>query len=287
MPLAPRLGMGRRSRSSPSLSNPTGAPVPANPNVQNTPTDLEISSPAESAGSATSAAPRATSPTASTTSSTRPRFLSRLSLPLSLPLRNRNRNIADFHIRAEEPHRRYSTGDNVRGAVVIVVVKPVRITHLTVSLHGYVRVLKDPTSVAKAQGSIVLPQNGDSARPRYHGNGLASLFQDEQVLSGEGRLEPGRYEFGFDLLFPDKGLPSSIDVGLLLSSIVPLSLIYYAVRARDRFIYGNCHADPANIDCPNIIMRAKGYISRECGCWTATRPSAAYHLLRTDIETKS
>ncbi|KAF5723405.1 environmental pH response palF [Fusarium mundagurra] len=203
--------MGRRSRSSPSLSNPTGAPVPANTNVQNTPTNLEISSPAESAGSATSAAPRATSPTASTTSSTRPRFLSRLSLPLSLPLRNRNRNITDFHIRAEEPHRRYSAGDNVRGAVVIVVVKPVRITHLTVSLHGYVRVLKDPTSVAKAQGNIVLPQNGDSARPRYHGNGLASLFQDEQVLSGEGRLEPGRYEFGFDLLFPDKGLPSSID----------------------------------------------------------------------------
>ncbi|KAF5551034.1 pH-response regulator palF RIM8 [Fusarium napiforme] len=203
--------MGRRSRSSPSLSNPTGAPVPANPNVQNTPTDLEISSPAESAGSATTAAPRATSPTASTTSSTRPRFLSRLSLPLSLPLRNRNRNITDFHIRAEEPHRRYSAGDNVRGAVVIVVLKPVRITHLTVSLHGYVRVLKDPTSVAKAQGSIVLPHNGDSARPRYHGNGLASLFQDEQVLSGEGRLEPGRYEFGFDLLFPDKGLPSSID----------------------------------------------------------------------------
>lgn len=211
MPLAPRLGMGRRSRSSPSLSNPTGAPGPANPNVPNTPTNLEISSPAESAGSATSPAPRATSPTASTTSSTRPRFLSRLSLPLSLPLRNRNRNITDFHIRAEEPHRRYSAGDNVRGAVVIVVVKPVRITHLTVSLHGYVRVLKDPTSVAKAQGSIVLPQNGDSARPRYHGNGLASLFQDEQVLSGEGRLEPGRYEFGFDLLFPDKGLPSSID----------------------------------------------------------------------------
>ncbi|KAF5616741.1 pH-response regulator palF RIM8 [Fusarium sp. NRRL 52700] len=203
--------MGRRSRSSPLLSDPIGAPGPANSIVPNTPTNLEISSPAESAGSATSAAPRATSPTASTTSSTRPRFLSRLSLPLSLPLRNRNRNITDFHIRAEEPHRRYSAGENVRGAVVIVVVKPVRITHLTVSLHGYVRVLKDPTSITKAQGSIVLPQNGDSARPRYHGNGLASLFQDEQVLSGEGRLEPGRYEFGFDLVFPDKGLPSSID----------------------------------------------------------------------------
>ncbi|KAJ3501145.1 hypothetical protein NM208_g16994 [Fusarium decemcellulare] len=69
----------------------------------------------------------------------------------------------------------------------------------------------DPAAVTKAQGSIVLPQNGDSARPRFHGNGLASLFQDEQVLSGEGRLEPGRYEFGFNLMFPEKDLPSSID----------------------------------------------------------------------------
>ncbi|KAM0564149.1 hypothetical protein ACHAPJ_000358 [Fusarium lateritium] len=202
--------MGRRSRSSPSLSNPTEAPGSTNSTAPNTPNNVATSSPAESAGSATSPAPRASSPTAST-SSTRPRFLSRLSLPLSLPLRNRNRNVTDFHIRAEEPHRRYTAGDNVRGAVVIVIVKPVRITHLTVSLHGYVRVLKDPTSVAKAQGNIVLPQNGDSARPRYHGNGLASLFQDEQVLSGEGRLEPGKYEFGFNLLFPDKAMPSSID----------------------------------------------------------------------------
>jgi len=213
MPLATRLGMGRRSRSSPTLSNATEAPGPANSTAPNTPNNLATSSPVNSAASSTARAPRATSPTASATSSTRPGFLSRFSLPLSLPLRNRNRNVTDFHIRAEEPHRRYSAGDNVRGAVVIVIVKPIRITHLTVSLHGYVRVLKDPTSVAKAQGTIVLPQNGDAARPRYHGNGLASLFQDEQVLSGEGRLEPGRYEFGFDLLFPDKGLPSSIDVG--------------------------------------------------------------------------
>lgn len=100
----------------------------------------------------------------------------------------------------------------MRGAVVMVVVKPVRITHLVVSLHGYVRVLKDPATVAKAQGSTQLPQGGGSMRPRYHGAGLASLFQDEQVLSGEGRLEPGKYEFGFDLVFPPKELPSSIDV---------------------------------------------------------------------------
>ncbi|KAF4972192.1 hypothetical protein FZEAL_9654 [Fusarium zealandicum] len=202
--------MGRRSRSSPSLCNPASAPRAAPSTPTNT-SNVASPSPVDSATSANAPVPRATSPTASTTSSTRPGFLSRFSLPLSLPIRSRNRNVADFHIRAEEPHRRYSAGDHVRGSVVLVIVKPVRITHLTVSLHGYVRVLKDPASVAKAQGNIVLPQNGDSARPRYHGNGLASLFQDEQVLSGEGRLEAGKYEFGFDLMFPEKGLPSSID----------------------------------------------------------------------------
>lgn len=60
-------------------------------------------------------------------------------------------------------------------------------------------------------GPDALPRGGN-AGPQYHGNGLASLFQDEQVLSGDGRLEPGKYDFGFDLVFPEQGLPSSIDV---------------------------------------------------------------------------
>ena len=144
------------------------------------------------------------------TPSPRPSILSRFNLPL--PLRSRNRNLVDFHVRCDEPHKNYSPGDSVRGSVVLVVIKPVRITHLVVTLHGYVRVLRDPTSVAKAQSVTVVPPAGSSKRPRYQGNGLASLFQDEQVLSGEGRIEPGKYEFGFDLMFPDKRLPSSIDV---------------------------------------------------------------------------
>ncbi|PTB67094.1 hypothetical protein BBK36DRAFT_28145, partial [Trichoderma citrinoviride] len=128
-----------------------------------------------------------------------------------LPLRNRNRSVTDFHILCDEPHRKYSAGDHVHGTVFLVVVKPVRITHLVVTLHGFVRVLKDPAGAAKVRNTTTLPQGGSSSRPQYHGNGFASLFQDEQVLSGEGRLDPGRYEFGFDLVFPDKGLPSSID----------------------------------------------------------------------------
>lgn len=110
-------------------------------------------------------------------------------------------------------------GDHVRGSVILVIVKPVRITHLTVALSGYVRVHKDPALGAKAQSVTpsLLPQ-GSSERPEFHGNGLASLFQDEQVLSGDGRLDAGKYEFGFDLVFPSKGLPSSIDVSFLIFS---------------------------------------------------------------------
>jgi arrestin-related trafficking adapter 9 len=125
-----------------------------------------------------------------------------------LPIRSRTRNLADFHIRPNEPHRNYSAGDLVRGAVILTVIKPIRITHLTVTLHGFVRVFKGPV-VAEATTSPVLPTAG---RVQYHGHGHVSLFQDEQVLSGEGRLEPGKYEFNFELVFPSKGLPSSIDV---------------------------------------------------------------------------
>ena len=161
---------------------------------------------------ATLSEPSAPSPPPSSTPSPRPGFLSRFSLPLHLPLRNRNRHVADFHIRPDEPHRKYSAGGHVRGAVVLAVVKPLRITHLTVSLHGFVRVFREPTASAKRKAALSLPQ-GSSDRPQYHGHGLATLFQDEQVLSGEGRLDPGNYEFHFDLLFPETGLPSSIDVG--------------------------------------------------------------------------
>lgn len=199
MPSAPHLGMGRLSISSPSLSNAVNS-------NSNSASAAAPASPAASEGTPSSPS------TPTSTSTSRPGFLSRLNLPRSLPLHRRNRNVADFHIRPEEPYKKYSVGEHVRGAVILVIVKPVRITHLVVSLHGYVRVRKDPATGSKAQNAITLP-HGSSTRPRYHGNGFTTLFQDEQVLSGDGRLEPGKYEFGFDLVFPEKGLPSSIDVG--------------------------------------------------------------------------
>jgi hypothetical protein len=132
---------------------------------------------------------------------------------LTSPLRSRTRNLADFHIRPLEPHRQYSPGDLVKGIVVLTVVKPIRITHLTVALHGFVRVYKnsnnaaDPTNLEPSQ-----TPGTSNQKSQYLGNGHASLFQDEIILCGEGRLEAGIFEFEFELQFPSKGLPSSIDV---------------------------------------------------------------------------
>ena len=44
------------------------------------------------------------------------------------------------------------------------------------------------------------------------GNGFASLFDDEVVLCGDGKLTEGTFRFEFELEFPERDLPSSIDV---------------------------------------------------------------------------
>lgn len=115
------------------------------------------------------------------------------------------------------------------GAVILTVVKPVRITHLTVALHGFVRVYKGPG--APANEPIVNPaeiptNTGRGARQKSNSVGRVNLFEDEQTLSADGRLEPGRYEFNFELLFPSKGLPSSIDVRVQFPSRASYWLIY-------------------------------------------------------------
>lgn len=179
------------------------------------------------------AAPSApASPVEDPPSSSRPSFLSRFSLPLSF--RSRTRHIADFHIRPADPHRKYGAGDHVQGAVILTVVKPVRITHLVVSLHGYMRVYKGPGTpnhepvVDPAEVPTV---TGRSSRQKGHPSGYVRLFQDEQPLSADGRLEPGRYEFNFDLLFPAEGLPSSIDVCAMRPAALVWSPVGLLTRA--------------------------------------------------------
>ena len=154
---------------------------------------------------------------ASSTSSTPPLASTSRSLlsKLTSPLKTRTRNLTEFHIRPLEPHRRYSPGDLVKGAVVLTVVKPLRITHLTVRLHGFVRVFKNANGAKEPlpTDTAALTLSTNPNQSRYFGNGHASLFQDEVTLCGEGRLDAGVYEFNFELEFPSKGLPTSIDVG--------------------------------------------------------------------------
>lgn len=133
---------------------------------------------------------------------------------LTSPLRSRTRNLTDFHIRPQDPHRRYSPGDTVKGIVVLTVVKPIRITHITVALHGFVHVYKNANNASEVALNDAYVQSGNAKKSQYFGNGHASLFQDEILLCGEGRLEVGVYEFEFELQFPRKGLPTSIDVRL-------------------------------------------------------------------------
>jgi hypothetical protein len=133
---------------------------------------------------------------------------------LTSPLRSRTRNLNDFHIRPDEPYKKYSPGDLVRGAVILQVLKPIRITHLTVCLHGYVRVFKNPNAANEPLPDLGLTASNNPRKSQYFGNGHASLFQDEQTLCGEGRLDAGVYEFNFELEFPEEGVPTSVDVCL-------------------------------------------------------------------------
>ncbi|PVH97803.1 hypothetical protein DM02DRAFT_67813 [Periconia macrospinosa] len=132
---------------------------------------------------------------------------------LRSPLQSKSRNFTDFYIQPDDPHRQYAPGDIISGSVIVKIVKPLRITHLVISLHGYAQVYKNPNSPGDAYKSYTATiGNGKGKKTGgYFGNGFVSLFEDEVVLCGEGRLGEGVYHFNFELEFPSKGLPSSID----------------------------------------------------------------------------
>ncbi|EXJ65510.1 hypothetical protein A1O7_01851 [Cladophialophora yegresii CBS 114405] len=131
---------------------------------------------------------------------------------LTNPLAKHARNMFDITIEPEDPFRTYSPGQTVKGHVILTVLKGFDITHLVVALHGYAKVYKHQIppgeGVPAAEGLL----NGQGSRGvQYHGNGLASLFQQEQVLCGNGFLKKHVYKFAFEISFPTKGLPSTID----------------------------------------------------------------------------
>ncbi|EGC42656.1 conserved hypothetical protein [Histoplasma capsulatum var. duboisii H88] len=124
---------------------------------------------------------------------------------------NRTRNVSEFYIQLDEPYKTYFSGELVKGCVVLKVVKPIRITHLVLCLHGYVKVYKTtvaPGDVSDASGFLG-PGRG-KRNGEYLGNGFATLFEDEVVLCGDGRLVEGIYKFQFEMVFPACRLPSSI-----------------------------------------------------------------------------
>ncbi|GBF62161.1 pH-response regulator protein [Trichophyton mentagrophytes] len=125
---------------------------------------------------------------------------------------NRNRNISEFYVQPDDPWKSYHPGEIVKGAVVLTVVKPVRITHLVVCLHGYAKVFKNTVGPGEhAEESGYLGPGRGRRDGEYLGNGFTSLFEDEVVLCGDGRLKEGIYKFRFELCFPPYSLPSSIN----------------------------------------------------------------------------
>lgn len=137
-------------------------------------------------------------------------------------LGQRNRTITDFYIEPDDPWRSYFPGDVIKGTVTLTVVRPVRITHLVISLHGIVKVFKNNVPAGEAPPDVGSLGPGRGRRGiEYLGNGVATLFEDEVVLCGDGRLKEGIYKFRFEMSFPPYALPSSISVSIL-SVVQPL-----------------------------------------------------------------
>lgn len=124
------------------------------------------------------------------------------------------RNVSEYSIELDDPYRTLAPGDRISGHVVLNVERPVRITHLTICLHGVVKVLKNgrvPGESTNRWRSYLATGQGKWGEA-YFGNGLAALFKDEVVLAGDGCLSASSYRFNFDLELPAERLPSSIDV---------------------------------------------------------------------------
>jgi arrestin-related trafficking adapter 9 len=131
---------------------------------------------------------------------------------LSNPLAKHARNMFDLAIEPEDSFKVYSPGEAVKGHIVLTVLKALDVTHLVVALQGYARVYKH--QVVPGDGLPVANAliNGKGSKGfEYHGNGVASLFQEEQVLCCSGFLRKAVYKFAFQLHFPTKSMPSSIE----------------------------------------------------------------------------
>ena len=180
--------------------------------------------------------------TAITQNSSTPRsIISRITSPFSA----KPRNISEFYIKIDEPHRHYAPGDKVKGSVVLVVHKAVRITHLVIGIRGFVKVYKHanpPGQGISKEARFVGTGRGDRG-PEYFGNGFATIFEKEMPLCGEGRLVPMIYRFEFELPIRAREVPSSIDVSPGNHSLVMQGTNLCPVRKRYNIIHDHINID--------------------------------------------
>jgi hypothetical protein len=139
--------------------------------------------------------------------------------------------------------------------VVLKVIKAISVTHITVCLHGYAQVYKTSNTAGEGikQYNASLAAGKTKKSGGYYGNGFVSLFEDEIVLCGEGRLGEGTYQFNYELMFPKKNMPSSIDVRRVHVWSCKHKLTI-AVRARNSLLHGYLHHDAADHDLTNVIL---------------------------------
>lgn len=174
----------------------------------------------------------------------------------SNPLANHAGKMFDVSVEPEDQFKVYSPGESVRGHVVLTVSKGFDITHLVVALHGYAKVYKHqiaPGEKVPVQESIL--NSKGSKGFEYHGNGLASLFQEEQILCGNGFLKKQVYKFAFELQFPARSMPSTIEfergnVSYMISATVTRPVAINPTHSRYKRIKFQDTVDIQAMDTP-------------------------------------
>ncbi|KAL9638394.1 MAG: hypothetical protein Q9204_001525 [Flavoplaca sp. TL-2023a] len=191
--------------------------------------------------------------------------LKRLSLrsPFNVPnAAKKPRNVSEYSIELDHPYKIFAPGDWVKGQVVLKVERPVRITHLTICLHGVVKVLKNgriPAESTSRWRSYLATGQGKWGEA-YFGNGLAALFKDEVILAGDGCLAASLYKFSFDLELPRTRLPSSIDfqhgsISYMLSSTLTRPTTLSPTSKCERLITVKETIDVASFNLPQPAPR--------------------------------
>ena len=144
---------------------------------------------------------------------------------------SKSSHIGSYDIELDEPYKLYAAGDKIKGKVVLEVLRPLGITHIVVCLFGYVEVFKNHSKAVKSRPrnntTRVAKQSGKRWVSEYYGDGYASLFEDEHVICGQGRLDPKLYHFRFEVEFPmDMQLPTSRDASRYLFNLTSKTSLF-------------------------------------------------------------